>query len=754
MRDKGSAKHLFIFISTGFLTGLLFTILVFLALAEAEKTDFAWVNLSVILRESPLTVIFLLLPFLFALVSFRVYMWIDRVKMDSGRQLEKELRIRQEALHLSRNLLGSDLSETSFSEKDELLDTLDSLRKNLVESEAHGVKLKEEQAKRQWSSEGLTLFSDILRNQSEDMKTMAYSLIRNMVVHLDANQGGFFLTESDQEGKRYFAMLSAYAYGRDKFADKRIPYDEGLLGMCALEKEMIYMTEVPQGYLEITSGLGKANPECIVILPLLDQDEVKGMIELASFREFEEHQLEFLKTLAENIAISLTNIQNTYRTRQLLEETRKQAEVLSLKDEQMRRNMEELRSTQEKAAMQAEEFISFSNTVNHTLIRAEYDTQGTLIYANTKFLRKLGYSGNREVEGKSILMFIHEKDREWFNRIWESLAIGGKHFEGYMKHITRKGQDLWTMATYTCVRREDGSVDKILFLAIDTTEQKKQSLDYEGQIEAIDRLVLKSEFAPDGRILQVNNRFSETLNPGKDNGENNSLFDYLNPRDLETITELWERIISGKPHRGQIRLLTRDKQEKWFMASFSAVSDMYGEVYKVIFLANEITHEKTLESESQKQMEDLKKKAENTRMEILDLKEKLRKEKDIFSSEKNELIWKVSIYKHLLNSMDSLILISDNEGIVQFINQSGLRFFGMKSLQVLEKPLPALYENFTSPDDRKMLSSLINYTSQEKKESTIRIRDLNGENTEFRFTKDSAERDQRVFHIFSLAPIL
>ena len=122
-----------------------------------------------------------------------------------------------------------------------------------------------------------------------------------------------------------------------------------------------------------------------------------------------------------------------------------------------------------------------------------------MIYANTKFLKKLGYSGNSEVEGKHISMFVNQKDRLWFDPIWDKLSIGGKHFEGDMKHVTKQGQDLWTMATYTCVRKEDDTVEKILFLAIDTTEQKKQSLDFEGQIEALNRANIKGGIHTRGR---------------------------------------------------------------------------------------------------------------------------------------------------------------------------------------------------------------------------------------------------------------
>ena len=67
--------------------------------------------------------------------------------------------------------------------------------------------------------------------------------------------------------------------------------------------------------------------------------------------------------------------------------------------------MEALKLAQEERAKQADIFIGFTNTVNHTLMRADYNTDGNLIYANTRFLKKLGYSGNREVEGKHISMF-------------------------------------------------------------------------------------------------------------------------------------------------------------------------------------------------------------------------------------------------------------------------------------------------------------------------------------------------------------
>ena len=230
--------------------------------------------------------------------------------------------------------------------------------------------------------------------------------------------------------------------------------------------------------------------------------DVHGVIELASFQKFEKFEIEFAEKVAESIASTISAVSINIKTSELLRATQEQAQILASQEEQMRQNMEELQATQEEAARQGEKLASFTSAVNHTLIRAEYNTDGTLIYANTKFLSKLGYTSNSEVEGKHISTFINLKDRVWFDPIWEGLSGGGRHFEGDMKHVTKTGQDLWTIATYTCMRRDDGSVEKILFLAIDTTDTKKQSLDFEAQIDALNRSSIKAEFSPKGRFTR------------------------------------------------------------------------------------------------------------------------------------------------------------------------------------------------------------------------------------------------------------
>lgn len=406
-------------------------------------------------------------------------------------------------------------------------------------------------------------------------------------------------------------MTACYAYERRKFADKRIEWGEGIAGAAILEQETIYMTDVPETYVHITSGLGEATPSCLLVVPLKFNDEVHGVIEIGAFHNIEKHVVEFVEKVAESVGSTISNVKINTRTAKLLKESQEQAEALAAQEEQMRQNMEELQATQEEAARQSEKFITFTNAVNHTLIRAEYENDGTLIYANTKFLKKLGYDKNSEVEGKNISMFINEKDMVWFNELWDKLANGGKHFEGDMKHVTKQGRDLWTMSTYTCMRRDDGTVEKILFLAIDTTDQKKQSLDYLGQINALNKSTIKVDYLPTGDLLECNQKFVELMDYSIYELKEKSIFDFVDKSELNRLKEIWENVVQGEIWEGVLRQRTKEDQEKWVRVTLSAVRDMYDDVAKVIYIGNDVTNEKLMEMETKAQTELLKSMSEH-----------------------------------------------------------------------------------------------------------------------------------------------
>jgi len=405
---------------------------------------------------------------------------------------------------------------------------------------------------------------------------------------------------------------------------------------------------------------------------------VFGIIEIASFNPLEDYKIHFADRIAESAASTISTMESNIRTEKLLAETQEQTRQLARQEEQVRQNLEMLKKTRDEAASQAEQFISFTNTVNHTLIRAEYNVHGILLYANTKFLQKLGYSGNKEVEGKHISTFINEKDLDWFNKIWKELSGGGKHFEGYMKHETKQGQDLWTMATYTCVRKDDGTIDKILFLAMDTTQQKKQSLDYEGEIEAVNRLTPKANFLPDGKFLTCNNLFERSLKYTQNELMQMNVFDFLGIADQEHFYEIWEKVVKGDAFQGQIRMKTKYEEDIWFRATFTSVDDMYGDVAKIIFIASEITREKELDIDYRKRQEELMKQGEELRLSGLDLQKKLDELNTRRKEEKLNFEKEIKRYQNILEEISHPVLTINNLGFLIYMNSASEKAFGFR----------------------------------------------------------------------------
>jgi len=707
----------------GFLIGIFFPVASLLIHAFTGEIRFSLQGFAQLHALFPGQIL-LDLILLFSTLAGALAGYSESVHMAKLRRKILEENQRSEKILVFTDKLINNQFEAELSLKnpeDPLGKALVNLRDNLKQNIDEQQKRKMEDDQRNWVSEGLAKFGDILRTSFENMEDFAYNIISYLVKYLDANQGGFFLVEQEDGQEKYFDLKASYAYDRRKFADKKIVWGEGIIGTCALEKQSVYMTDLPDGYLEITSGIGQATPDHLLIVPLIVQNEVLGIIELASFKTILDFEIGFVESIAESTSITLSSLRGNIRTASLLKESQSQAEALAMQEEKMRQGMEQLKQTQEQAAKQAEKFISFTNSVNHTLIRAEYQTDGTLIYANTKFLHKLGYFSNAEVEGQHIVKFLDEKDREWFDPIWKRLSDGGQHYEGYMKHVTKTGQDLWTMATYTCVRKDDGTVDKILFLAIDNTEQQKQSLDYEGQIESINRLNIKVEFAPDGKFLHCNELFLKTMKFSMSELEKMSVFDFIEKTELESFNETWEGVTRGVPYQGQLKILTKYEDEKWFRVSYTAVNDMYGEVAKVICLANDITNERVMELESRKYTEQLKVQEDKLKLASVEQKKKLEQSKSELEQQYLQIVRERDrMAKTLLNDTN-IILTIDQSSRILFMNQAAQRFFGVKLANTQGKELKSLFQGNMADFDSFILSlfnpAAVKITGEKKKVS-------------------------------------
>ncbi len=249
--------------------------------------------------------------------------------------------------------VGQGKFDTSFSplsEHDTLGNALLKMRNNLKAT-------AEEDRKRNWATEGLAKFADILRT-NHGLKLLAESAIKQLVNYLGANQGGLFVLNDSESHDVRLELVACYAFERKKFLEKSVQIGEGLLGQAYLERASIYLTEVPDRYVRIISGLGDGRPNCLLIVPLQVNNTVEGVIELALFRKLEQYEINFVEKLAESIASALARVKINERTRLLLEESQEKAEQMRAQEEEMRQNMEELSATQEEMHRKESGYLS------------------------------------------------------------------------------------------------------------------------------------------------------------------------------------------------------------------------------------------------------------------------------------------------------------------------------------------------------------------------------------------------------------
>ncbi|HTJ52503.1 MAG TPA: GAF domain-containing protein [Cyclobacteriaceae bacterium] len=240
---------------------------------------------------------------------------------------------------------------------------LNQTNKNLNESNLAGrltrmrdqlKQLKNDEERRLWTNEGLTKFSEAVRNHQKNLVELSNEVIKFLTKYMNAQQGGLFVLKED-ETESYLELTACYAFERKKFIERKIKIGVGLVGQAYLEGETTLLTNLPQGYTYITSGMGGATPGCVVIIPMRYNEKIEAVIELAALGNFENYQIAFVEKAGEFVASALQSVRTTEKMQSLLEASQKQAEEMRSTEEEMRQNLEELLTTQEEMVRRQKE---------------------------------------------------------------------------------------------------------------------------------------------------------------------------------------------------------------------------------------------------------------------------------------------------------------------------------------------------------------------------------------------------------------
>lgn len=320
---------------------------------------------------------------------------------------EKEFNLLADKINVISSRLGelakfaNGLVEDNFSQtypksfiNDSIGEALIKINDKLNEAMYNEHIRQKEDKLRIWESEGLSKFVNILQRNRENLEELCYELISSLVEYLNADLGALFFINSDKLDDIYLEQMATYAFEQKRLINKKIYPDQGLIGRIFNEKETIYLTEIPEGYINITSGLGESPPKNLLIVPLLINREVYGAIEIASFNIIKGYQIEFIEKIGENIASTINNVLVNNKTKLLLEQSREQSELLSNQEEEMRRNLVELKNIQKESDANLYAQRDLFKSLEHILMLVELSPNGEILSVNERVLEFFAMSRN------------------------------------------------------------------------------------------------------------------------------------------------------------------------------------------------------------------------------------------------------------------------------------------------------------------------------------------------------------------------
>lgn len=388
--------------------------------------------------------------------------------------------IYQEIEEINENLINEnyEIKVEPKNHNDKLRNSINLLINKLKTDKQKNLEKENLEKKSNWVKQGIAQLNDSIRLSSGSINELSDIIVRNIAIYMDAMLCGLFIYTENDKKEKYLEAISTYAYDLKKSYKKRFELNEGFIGTCAIERKKIYLTKIPDNYINISSGLGTTNPKSIIILPLEFENEFIGVMEIAFLRILENYEIEFTESIINNISSAIKTVKINLQTSELLEKSQKQADELAKKESELTNNLEQQKKIQKQYQIRETELNSILNAVNNTILTIEYTTKGILLNANDKFLNTMNYTLD-EIKGVNVLDLV-KSEREELEKVINSVA-NGNFVEKIMKRYTKYGEVRWLLSTYTPYYDISGEIVKILYFAFDITDSKIHADELENE---------------------------------------------------------------------------------------------------------------------------------------------------------------------------------------------------------------------------------------------------------------------------------
>jgi len=221
----------------------------------------------------------------------------------------------------------------------------------------------------------------------------------------------------------------------------------------------------------------------------------------------------------------------------------------------------------------------------------EFGLDGKILYANDNFLNTVGYTLD-EIKGQHHSMFVDPEYRSSpeYKMFWEKLGRGEYDAAEY-KRIGKGGKEVWIQASYNPIMDMNGKPFKVVKYATEITTQKLQAADYSGQLDSIGKAQAVISFSLDGKILNANENFLNTVGYTLDEikGQHHSMFVDSEYRNSQEYKLFWEKLGRGEYDAAQYKRIGKGGKEVWIQASYNPIMDMDGKPFKVVKYATDVT---------------------------------------------------------------------------------------------------------------------------------------------------------------------
>lgn len=603
-----------------------------------------------------------------------------------------------------------------FSElfqKDRLVRSLLNLRDELEKSRKEEEIRKKEDQQRFWTNEGLAKFGATLRENVDNLENLAHEITKNITQYMNVQQAGFFVVTEEQTEK-YIDMLSLFAFNRKKFPDKRFQWGEGLIGASAIEQKTIFLPQTTESYLEITSGLGKSNPRSVLIVPIKDSENVvHGVLEIASFKKFENYEIHFVEQVADSIGLTMATIKANLRTQELLKDSQKQAELLAEQEEVMRKNVEEIISQsqifEDQLNITQKELLNIDNILYHFQI----SPSGNILFVNDLFLQKYGFEDKSFLIDKDFTSLIPKSDSEWFVSLWQEIISQKQTKIVDLKIIDSLNKLHWISSFFYFDFDQDNQIKTVAILA--TENQSKEEMLQEKQIiQSVASFAFVADFGLDGHFKYISENFLKRLGVSKTEIEKMTIFDFVTDAEKQQYETIWNNIIKGRKYRASRIFNDITKNQIVFDMLFTPVYNIDNNIDKVTMLAIDITDSQSIKEE----YETIKNKFEKSQTDFNklseDFEERINNEKKVitkrYEKESEELINS----QILMDNMDEAVLLVKEDYYIVY-NKKAEELFGFKKDIVIGKKIMYLMPEIPEIKDE---TKYIRYNIDKQLENT------------------------------------